>query len=234
MVARYQLVFLSIFACGCQQVAAPAIVWTKQGSTPQEYNAEISKCDYEISLAVPPTTIHPFTNSPLVALQDSINKSNTQSRADILFQKCMMARGWTPNAPGNYQHRPEEDRARAVEMTKKAIALIRNKGESGGFAEISGQASIYRIGTPFVICVDMKGKVLSHSGNDKIVGQNFIDMKDASGKYMMKDQINVAKSGSGWSDYSWTDPSTKRVEMKSIYVEKFSDDGYCGVAIIKP
>jgi signal transduction histidine kinase len=47
--------------------------------------------------------------------------------------------------------------------------------------------------------------------------------------------IDTAKSkGSGWVDYMWTNPQTKKVEPKSTYVVKVPEfEGLIGVGIYK-
>ncbi|CAO3439747.1 OmpA family protein [Azospirillum argentinense] len=71
------------------------MIWAKQGAAPQDLKADIAKCDYEVSLAVPPAQYHPFSSNPFVILQDNINISDTENRLRTLMQKCMFARGWS-------------------------------------------------------------------------------------------------------------------------------------------
>ena len=57
---------------------------------------------------------------------------------------------------------------------------------------------------------DMNGKVMAHGQNQKMIGKELIDMKDADGKEFVKERIEIAKTkGSGWQDYKFTDPLTK-------------------------
>jgi signal transduction histidine kinase len=49
--------------------------------------------------------------------------------------------------------------------------------------------------------------------------------------YFVKERIKLANTaGKGWQDYKFTNPVTKKVEPKTMYIEKF--DNYifaCGV-----
>jgi cytochrome c len=49
-------------------------------------------------------------------------------------------------------------------------------------------------------------------------------MKDANGKTIIKDFIDLVNNkGSGWVEYSWPNPITKNVELKSSYIVKVGD-----------
>jgi len=70
----------------------------------------------------------------------------------------------------------------------------------------------------------MSGKCVAHGLNQKMIGKELIEMKDADGKFFVKERIEIAKSkGSGWQDYKFTDPLTKQIEHKRAYVERHED-----------
>lgn len=57
--------------------------------------------------------------------------------------------------------------------------------------------------------------------NEKMVGKNLLEVKDASGKEFDKEMVQVAKSGKpGWVDYEWAHPVTKKVEDKTSYIQR--------------
>jgi cytochrome c len=62
--------------------------------------------------------------------------------------------------------------------------------------------------------------MLYHGANAKLVGKNFAEMRDSSGKEFNKEMIATAKKGSGWVDYQWAHPVTKKVEDKTAYIVK--------------
>jgi len=54
-----------------------------------------------------------------------------------------------------------------------------------------------------------------------LIGKDVTDLKDADGKYFIKDILAKAKSdGSGWIDYRWPNPTTKEIQLKSVYFEQ--------------
>ena len=55
----------------------------------------------------------------------------------------------------------------------------------------------------------------------------------ADGIYFMKKFIETAKTqGSGWVDYKWVNPVTKKIESKSTYIQKM-DNYFLGCGIYK-
>ena len=48
------------------------------------------------------------------------------------------------------------------------------------------------------------------------------------GKFFVQEGVQMAKTkGSGWVDYKWTNPTTKKVEAKSTYVKKVDELIFC-------
>jgi signal transduction histidine kinase len=76
---------------------------------------------------------------------------------------------------------------------------------------------------------------VGHGANAKLVGKNLINLKDASGKELIKEFTELSKSkGKGWVDYEWGHPQTKKVEPKSTYALRLDGfDGWVGVGIYR-
>ena len=56
----------------------------------------------------------------------------------------------------------------------------------------------------------------------------------SKGKYFIREFSSVAKTkGKGWIDYNWSNPTTKKIEPKSTYILKVSDDRLIGCGIYK-
>jgi len=116
-------------------------------------------------------------------------------------------------------------------MVKKAIAMAKAKGNDAAFAEINNPKGQFTDRDLYVFVYDMSGKVVAHGQNLKMIGKELIDMKDANGKEFVKERIEIAKTkGSGWQDYTFTDPLTKLIGHKRAYVEKYGDLIFgCGI-----
>jgi signal transduction histidine kinase len=123
-------------------------------------------------------------------------------------------------------------RDEAVAMVKTVKADIQKDGLDAVAKEINAKKYNDRDLYPFVYKTD--GTNVALGSNAALVGKNLIELKDQNGKLFIKEIIATAtSSGSGWVDYLWPNPTTKKIEAKSSYVEKV-DNGYVlGVGIYK-
>ena len=121
--------------------------------------------------------------------------------------------------------------AEAEKMVKKAIAMAKAKGNDAVFAEINNPKGQFTDRDLYVFVYDMNGRCVAHGQNPKMIGKELIDMKDADGKAFVKERVEIAKTkGSGWQDYKFTDPITKKIDQKRAYVERYGDLIFgCGI-----
>jgi len=111
--------------------------------------------------------------------------------------------------------------AEAEAMVKKAVAEIKASGKDKAFAEINNKKGKFTDRDLYVFVYDMTGKCVAHGFNAKMIGKDLVDMKDPDGKFYVKERIEIAKTkGSGWQDYKFTNPVSKKVENKTAFVEK--------------
>jgi len=121
----------------------------------------------------------------------------------------------------------------AVALVKKATALVKQVGKEKAIAEFNDPKGSFVDRDLYIFVIDMDGKTLANGANQKVVGKNMIEMKDADGNLFIKHFIEIAQAkGSGWSDYKWVDPVTKTIQQKTTYVEKV-DDIVIGCGIYK-
>lgn len=119
----------------------------------------------------------------------------------------------------------ERATAREAEaMVKKAAAYIKSNGRERAFAEFNNNKGKFTSKDLYITVYDLNGKCLSHGQNTKMIGKDLIELKDADGKYFIKERMETAKSkGKGWHDYKHTNPLTKTIEHKSTYFERHDD-----------
>lgn len=121
----------------------------------------------------------------------------------------------------------------ATALVKKAIAFLKANGKEKAFAEFNNQNGQFKDRDLYIFVQDLKGKMLAHGGNQRLVGKDLLELKDADGKFFVKSMVDVAANkGQGWIDYKWTNPITKVIEAKSSYIEKY-DDVFVGSGIYK-
>ena len=121
----------------------------------------------------------------------------------------------------------------AQALMNKAAAVIKSEGKEKAFQEFTNQTGKFVDRDLYIVAVDFNGLTLAHGGNAKLVGKNLIGLKDADGNYFIKRFIETAKTkGTGWVDYKWVNPVTKKIESKSTYIRKI-DDYFIGCGIYK-
>ncbi len=123
------------------------------------------------------------------------------------------------------------DEAKA--LAEKAAAFAKANGKDRALAEFNNPKGQFVKGDLYIFANDFNGVCLANGGNPKLVGQNHLSLKDANDKYFMKEFIETAKTkGSGWVNYSWTQPSTKKVHAKATWIQRVEGADYfvgCGI-----
>jgi len=149
-----------------------------------------------------------------------------------LFQfACAATVALVAAAPAHADAKADE----VVAFVKKAVAHINTVGEEKAFAEFSNTTSPDWVkGELYIFCHTLEGTNVAHGGNPGLVGKNVVGFKDPDGV-----QVNVLifekvkAAGTGWVEYKWPNPTTKKVEPKVIYAEKVKDKYACGSGYYK-
>jgi len=120
--------------------------------------------------------------------------------------------------------------AEAEAMVKKGVAYIKAHGKEKGFAEITRRDSKEFHDRDLYLAVHkLDGTCVAHGTNEKMVGKNFIEMKDIDGKEYIKERVELASSkGVFYTDYKFNNPLTKKLEPKTAYCERLDDYVVCG------
>lgn len=125
---------------------------------------------------------------------------------------------------------PEQTKA----FVDKAIAYIKSAGKDKAFKDFSRPDGGFVQGQLYMFCYAPDGMNLAHGGNPAFVGKNLIGVKDPDGVQVNAEIIKLAMSkGSGWVNFKWPDPVTKKIEEKSAYVVKVDDQTVCGSGYYK-
>lgn len=130
------------------------------------------------------------------------------------------------------QEHGSKDEAKA--MVEKAIEHVKKVGPDQAWKDFSTSKD-WKSKDLYVIAFDMKANMLAHGANEKLIGKNHMEMKDAAGKPMTAEMVKlVATAGSGWVDYEWPNPVSKKIESKSTYAKKLPTfDGFVGVGVYR-
>ena len=115
----------------------------------------------------------------------------------------------------------------AVTMVKKAAEFLKKNGKEKAFAAFNNPKGqfINKDLYIFTFMANGDGIELANGANQKLVGKNVKEMKDADGKFLIKDilALGMSKEGKGWVDYKWPNPSTGTIDAKRTYVERVDD-----------
>jgi cytochrome c len=127
------------------------------------------------------------------------------------------------------QDRGTKDEAKA--MVDAAVEHVKKVGPEQAFKDFSTDKATWAKKDLYVFAYNMKGDCTAHGSNSALVGKNQMDLKDTTGKPIVKELIEKASSaGQGWVTYEWNHPQTKKPEPKDTYVQKLSNfDGLVGV-----
>ena len=85
----------------------------------------------------------------------------------------------------------------AVALVKKAQAYLKANGKDKALAEFSNPQGAFKDRDLYVMVYDKTGTNLAHGANQKLVGKNLIDLKDADGKLIVKGFVDTAFDGAG-------------------------------------
>jgi lactate permease len=113
-------------------------------------------------------------------------------------------------------------KSEAVSMVEKALAYIEKQGKDRAIAEFNNPKGLFVDRGLYVFAYDFNGVNKALPTHPSLIGKNLIDMKDASGKEIIKAMIAVVKRGGGWYNYE------RDGKQKSSYVVKVDDTLWIG------
>ena len=129
---------------------------------------------------------------------------------------------------------PRGTPAQAKAMLKRAAAHYKAVGEKQALADFNKNKKDWIDRDLYVFCVDRKGLTLANGGFPERVGGPVSTIKTDTGKLLGVALWDaVEKTGSGTVSYSWTNPTSGKIEPKISYVEKLGEM-VCGVGAYNP
>jgi cytochrome c len=127
-------------------------------------------------------------------------------------------------------HTADETRA----LAERAVAHSQDVGCEQAFADFSRSDGGFVNGGLYVFCLEVTGVVVAYGGNPKLAGENMMGVRGPNGRLANVEVIRLGLSqGSGWVEFRWPDPVTKRIEREDADVLKVDDQTGCGSRIYK-
>ena len=112
---------------------------------------------------------------------------------------------------------PEE----AKKMVEEAVAYVKANGEEKAVKEFNKPKSKFVKGELYVFAYDLNGVVVAHPVLPQNIGKDFLNTPDSKGKLFRKEAVELMKTkGSGFVDYTFLNPVTKKEEPKTTYYQK--------------
>jgi cytochrome c len=131
------------------------------------------------------------------------------------------------------QERATKDEAKV--LVEAAVAHVKKVGADKAYKDFTSDKAAWTKKDLYVFAFDLPGNTLAHGANDKLVGKNLSQMLDAQGKSTTAAFAQIATTkGSGWHDYDFAHPVSKKVESKTSYVQRLPGmDAYVGVGVYR-
>jgi cytochrome c len=124
-------------------------------------------------------------------------------------------------------------RPEAKALAEAAAMHVDKVGSEQAFKDFTADAK-WRPKDMYVFAQNMDAVMTYHGANPKLIGKNFAEVKDTSGKEFNKEMVATAKKGSGWVDYQWAHPVSKKVEDKTSFIVRTNKpEGFVGVGIYR-
>ena len=115
-----------------------------------------------------------------------------------------------------------------VKFVEEGMLYAKENGRDSFFKELMNPDGPFKRGELYFYAYDFKGTVLAHGAKPHLVGKNLINLKDKKGLKLIQALRDAAASGSGWVEYYWQNPVSRKIERKLGYVVKLDDDSWFG------
>src|SRR5258708_20311671 len=141
-----------------------------------------------------------------------------------VFAACRLVLGGTAAlAQDKDKAKSKGTAAEATAMVEKAIAHIKKVGREKPFAYFNSKSGAFTDRDLYVVVYDIKGKVLAHGANEKMIGKDVIDLRDNDGKYFVKERVEMMAKpdAKAWQDYKFPNPVTRDIQPHSYYLPPY-------------
>jgi signal transduction histidine kinase len=122
----------------------------------------------------------------------------------------------------------------AEAMVHKAMKYWKANGNEKTYAEIGKKDGQFTDRDLYVVIYGLDGTVRAHGANPKMIGKNLMEIRDIDGKFFIKERVEMAKKKKPfWQDYKFTNPTSGKIEPKTMYCMPEDDMVMCGGVYLK-
>lgn len=123
---------------------------------------------------------------------------------------------------GYYTPRASAEEARS--FLAQAVTYMQQHGAEKAFAAFNSTRGEFVRGDLYVFALDFSGTYRASGINPGLVGLNVRETRDAAGKPLFQEMIEVAKTkGEGTIEYVWRNPLDNRVENKHSFIKRVGE-----------
>jgi len=119
-------------------------------------------------------------------------------------------------------------------FVEEGAKLCKDQGTKVCFTEFNNKKGAFHKGELYMFAFDFKGITQAHGANPSVTGRSLMKVKSTDGVMVIQELLKVAKEkGSGWVDYKWSHPQTKKPTPKSSYVMRIDGNYFIGAGVYK-
>lgn len=121
------------------------------------------------------------------------------------------------------------DEEYVISLVQKASQFISIHGKEKALEEFNRKPGIFNKNSYYIFALDYNGIVLANMNNPVWIGTNQLNLQNAEGVYLVKEEIEKAKQGGGWLvGRKKKHPDTGKLECKRSYILPMKGDYFIG------
>jgi signal transduction histidine kinase len=132
----------------------------------------------------------------------------------------------------NESHITSSNKTELVSFVESALAYAQENGKDKALDEFSNKTGSFVRGDLYIYAYDFNGTCLAHPFKPDWIGKNKLDVTDSNGVPSLRNTLNVAKEGKGFTYFIFPNPAHgNRDEFKIAYAMKVDDNWFLGSGI---
>jgi len=119
-------------------------------------------------------------------------------------------------------------REEAMAMVARAVALLQAEGDAA-LAKLSDKAGSFVDRDLYIVVFDPSVTIRAHGFNNRLIGVNMTESRDPDGVPFAQLIVKSGQSSpdGGWVNFKFTNPVTRKIEPKAMYVRRVGDYTVC-------
>ncbi len=197
------------------------------------FRTELKKMSDAIEQLDPPFAVRPIyvafskQNSKAEEMLRDFNKGLREIKRDGTLEGIMRKHGYFTISSQSLT--PADVEA----LVSEANRFIGQVGMEKAMLELKKRDGKFSRGELYVFAINMKGDCIAHI-DPKLSGKNIYQIRDQLGFPIVRRFIDVVKlKESGWVEYWWENPITKKIQPKITYVQRVNSNLFLGCGIYR-